>query len=74
MPDARLSEAQKDVVARDYSMQDGKLVIQSRGALVHYVLQSLQIDTKTIQMKPEAQQIVVANLDALQEYLFGYSK
>lgn len=70
-PDMRLSDEQQEVVELDYGMTKGELVIHTRGALVHYVLQGLQIDTQVMQIKPEAQQICVANLDKVSGYLFG---
>ena len=51
-------------------MVDGQLVIPSRQALVRYVLQSYQIDPKNLDPKPEAQQIVVKNLQELKPWLY----
>jgi predicted DNA-binding transcriptional regulator YafY len=70
VPEPRLTDAQKDVVAHDYGMLDGVLKVETRGALVQYALQALRIDTSIAQLKPEAQQITVENFDALQAYLF----
>jgi predicted DNA-binding transcriptional regulator YafY len=69
-PDARLSEAQREVVAQDYGMVKNVLEIETRGALVQYALQALRIDTSIVQIKPEAQQIMVENLESLQRHLF----
>jgi predicted DNA-binding transcriptional regulator YafY len=69
-PDSRLSKAQRQVVARDYGMNKNVLEIETRAALVQYALQALRIDTSIVQMKPEAQQIMVENLESLQAYLF----
>ncbi|MFC3609301.1 helix-turn-helix transcriptional regulator [Stutzerimonas tarimensis] len=70
-PDPRLSEAQKAIIETDFGMRDGQLAVASRGALVQYVLQRFQIDPKIIQVKPEAQQLVVANLDSLKSWLYA---
>jgi len=70
VPDSRLSQEQQDVVAQDYGMENGVLEIETRAALVQYALQSLRIDTSVVQIKPEAQQIMVENLAALEPYLF----
>ena len=81
VPDPRLNDAQREVVAIDYGMQlnvnsDYYLPVTTRGALVQYALQSLRIDTmvlnKTIkaQIKPEAQQITIENFEEVQRYLF----
>jgi len=70
VPDSRLSQEQQDVVAQDYGMEGGVLEIETRAALVQYALQSLRIDTSVVQIKPEARQIMVENLAALEPYLF----
>ncbi|MEE4192717.1 MAG: WYL domain-containing protein [Halieaceae bacterium] len=70
VPDSRLSKSQQEVVARDYGMTRGKLAINTRGALVQYALKALHIDTAIVQIRPEAQQIMVENLTALEPYLF----
>lgn len=54
----------------EYGMHDGQLLIETRGALVQYVLQRYQIDTTKVHAKATAQQIVVANLDELQPWLY----
>ncbi|WHV79595.1 helix-turn-helix transcriptional regulator [Pseudomonas aeruginosa] len=69
-PDPRLKQEQKAIVAQDYGMQQGQLLISSRGALVQYVLQRYQIDPNKIQAKAAAQQIVVANLEELQQWIY----
>ncbi|MNE41795.1 hypothetical protein D3C80_1358870 [compost metagenome] len=69
-PDPRLKPEQKAIIEQDYGMQDGQLLIPSRGALVQYVLQCYQIDPTKIQAKAAAQQIVVANLDELHCWLY----
>ena len=69
-PDSRLSNEQQEIIAIDYGMQNGKLVIESRGALVQYVLQRYQIDPTKVHAKATAQQIVVVNLDELQPWLY----
>ena len=69
-PDSRLKPEQKSIIETDYAMQDGRLVIETRGALVQYVLQRYQIDTTKVHTKATAQQIVVVNLDELQGWLY----
>lgn len=70
VPDSRLQPAKRAVVAGDYGMTNGVLQITTRGSLVQYALQALRIDTSIVQMKPEAQQIMVENLAELQPFLF----
>ncbi|MBN0474121.1 WYL domain-containing protein, partial [Pseudomonas aeruginosa] len=62
-PDSRLKPEQKLIIETDYGMREGRLVIETRGALVQYVLQRYQIDPTKVHAKATAQQIVVANLD-----------
>jgi len=69
-PDSRLSAEQKAIIEIDYGMHEGQLRVASRGALVQYVLQRYQLDATKVQSKASAQQIVVANIDALQPWLY----
>lgn len=69
-PDPRLKPQQRSIIEQDFGMQDGRLLIASRGALVQYVLQRYHIDPNKIQAKAAAQQIVVANLDELQQWIY----
>ncbi|MDR0191493.1 WYL domain-containing protein [Pseudomonas yamanorum] len=69
-PDQRLSPTQRAIIETDFGMVDGQLVIPSRQALVKYVLQRYQIDPKNLDPKPEAQQIVVKNLQELKPWLY----
>lgn len=41
-----------------------------RSALVPYAVQALNLDLAKIEARPEAQQIVVANLDEVKRYAF----
>ncbi len=68
--DSRLKPEQQAIIETDYGMQDGRLVIETRGALVQYVLQRYRIDTTKVHAKATAQQIVVVNLDELQGWLY----
>lgn len=69
-PDPRLTKEQQDVVANDYGMKDGVLVITVRAALVHYLLQMMKIDPNILHAKPTAQQIVIDNMSAIEKWLF----
>lgn len=69
-PDSRLKPEQQAIIENDYGMQDGQLVIETRGALVQYVLQRYQIDPTKVHTKATAQQIMVVNLDELQPWLY----
>lgn len=69
-PDSRLKPDQKVIIENDFGMRDGQLVIDTKGALVQYVLQRFQIDPTKVHAKATAQQIVVANLDELRAWLY----
>ena len=51
-------------------MIDGVTVIKTRAALLSYVLQALHIDISHQQRRPEAQQIVIQNVENVREYVF----
>lgn len=70
VPDSRLSDYQKAIIAEDYNMTDSKRVISVRSALVPYAVQALNIDLTKIEARPEAQQIVVANLGVVEKHMF----
>jgi len=70
-PDPRLSAAQREVVEVDYGMQNGALEVLSRARLVPYVLQLLHVDPNDTVGDPTTQQIVLANKQALQPWLFA---
>jgi predicted DNA-binding transcriptional regulator YafY len=70
-PDPRLKPEQREIIEIDFGMQDGQLLVPSRGALVQYVLQRYQIDPHKVQSKASAQQIIVANLDDLSCWLYN---
>ena len=70
-PDPRLSPAQQTIIARDYGMTDGELIIPTRAALVIYVLHMLRLDLPMNSQKPEAQQIVVTNSADVIQWCFG---
>lgn len=70
-PDARLSAAQKAIIEVDYGMADGQLPVETRGALVQYVLQRFGIDPNTVQANAVAQQLQVGNLQALKGWMYS---
>ncbi|MEP5566306.1 MAG: WYL domain-containing protein [Halioglobus sp.] len=70
-PDPRLTPEQQEVVEIDYGMHTGALSITTRGKLVSYALKLLHINPREQLTDPMAQQIVVANRDELEPWLFG---
>lgn len=70
-PDPRLNFAQQEVIATDYGMVNSELRLFSRATLVTYLLQLLQLDPRVLNDNPLAQQIVLANRESLEPYLFA---
>jgi len=70
IPDPRLSDDQRAVVASDYGMQEGTLQLEVRARLVGYLLQMLNINAGDILEDPRAQQVVIENRDDIREWLF----
>ena len=64
-PHPALSETQARVISLDYDMKSGKAEIKVRKALLYYALRRLGLDTDPAARKPQDQQIVLLNRDAL---------
>lgn len=69
-PDMRLSDGQKAVLEHDYSMEGGQLCLNTRAALASYLLKEMQVNTKMLDGRPEAQQLVLVNYDDVKQWLF----
>ncbi|MDX3774390.1 WYL domain-containing protein [Chromatiaceae bacterium AAb-1] len=69
-PDPRLTKEQQLVLEQDYQMQYGQLTLTTRGCLVQYLVQEMQINIRNIDISPQAQQLVLTNKDALKKWLF----
>ncbi|OPX55125.1 transcriptional regulator [Oceanospirillum multiglobuliferum] len=70
-PDPRLTAAQQEVLAQDYQMEGGQLLIKTRAALAQYLLKEMQVNTKFLEGTPEAQQLVLVNKNDIKPWLFG---
>lgn len=70
-PDQRLTPAQQEVLINDYQMTNGKLELTVRAALADYLLKQMQVNTKYLDGKPEAQQLVLVNRDDIKQWLFN---
>lgn len=66
-PHPDLSDAQKRVFEMDYGMIDGVADIPVRRALLYYALKRLGLDTDPSARRPQDQQIVLLNRDAIME-------
>lgn len=71
IPNQRLTELKKRIVEQDYNMQSGQLIIQTTAALAQYVVQEMQVSTKYFDIIPEAQQLELANLVDVKQWLFN---
>lgn len=60
-PHPELSPNQKRVIELDYGMQNGRVVVSVRRALLYYALKRLGLDTDPAARKPQDQQIVLLN-------------
>jgi predicted DNA-binding transcriptional regulator YafY len=68
---AELNKAQRQVVAEDYGMVDGKLAMTTRGPLVQYLLQELRVEPNAKDMSARSQPIVVSNRKEISRWLFA---
>lgn len=66
-PHPELSEAQQKVIALDYGMRGGRAEIRVRKALLYYALKRLGLDTDPSARRPQDQQIVLLNTDAVRK-------
>lgn len=64
-PHPALSEMQARVIALDYGMRGGKAKIKVRRALLYYALRRLGLDTDPAARRPQDQQIVLLNREAI---------
>ncbi len=70
IPHRELTTAQQNVIAKDYSMDGGKLIMKTRGALVEYMLQIMNIDKQTDRRPPIQQQVEILNFDDVKKWCF----
>jgi len=66
-PHPALSASQAKVIALDYGMRGGKAKIKVRRALLYYTLRRLGLDTDPGARRPQDQQIVLLNREAIHE-------
>ena len=69
VPDPRLSPEQQAVIADDFGMCEGVLHITLRARLLNYLVQLLNINTGTPHDDPRAQQVIIANQEAVADWL-----
>ncbi|MCU0732542.1 MAG: hypothetical protein MUE84_13285, partial [Hyphomonas sp.] len=64
-PHPDLSDTQQKVIALDYGMRGGRAKIPVRRALLYYALKRLGLDTDPRARRPQDQQIVLLNREAV---------
>ena len=64
-PHPELSETQAKVIALDYGMRGGSAKIRVRRALLYYALRRLGLDTDPASRRPQDQQIILLNRNAI---------
>lgn len=67
--DPRLNDHQRALIERDYDMQDGELVIETRLALVNYQLSSLGLNVFDVHRHAEYQQVQIKNVEEIKQAL-----
>jgi len=70
-PHSGLNKAQQKVIARDYGMENGTMIVKTRGALVEYMLQIMHIDKQTDNRPPLQQQVEILNFEDVKQWCFG---
>lgn len=66
----RLIDFQRSIVEHDYAVTNSRQVPTTRPALIPNAIQILNIDLRKLDNKPEAQQIVVDNLNEVKKHAF----
>ena len=64
-PHPELSETQAKVIALDYGMRGGSAKVKVRRALLYYALRRLGLDTDPAARRPQDQQIILLNRNAI---------
>ena len=65
-PHPGLSESQKEVIALDYGMQDGRVTLRVRRAFLYYTMKRLGLDRDPVTREPANQHVVLLNRDAIE--------
>lgn len=73
VPNVGLSASKRKVVELDYAMTEGQVVLETRQAMLYYVLQRLGL-SRDGELRPEAQQIQLKNASEVKAILEGLAK
>ncbi|MFQ3789994.1 WYL domain-containing protein [Halomonas sp. A29] len=69
IPDRRLPEVERTLIARDYGMDKGELSLTCRGPLVLYALREMGLNPQHSEVNPRAQQVEIANREVLTRWI-----
>ncbi|MDW7748534.1 WYL domain-containing protein [Halomonas sp.] len=69
IPDRRLPSRERALIAADYGMDEGELTLSCRGPLVLYALRELGVNPHHVETEPRAQQVEIANRQALTAWI-----
>lgn len=73
VPNPGLSSSKRKVVELDYAMSSGQVVMETRQAMLYYVLQRLGL-SRDGELRPEAQQIQLKNVAEVKAILDGLAE
>lgn len=73
VPNVGLSASKRKVVELDYAMTESQVVLETRQAMLYYVLQRLGL-SRDGELRPEAQQIQLKNASEVKAILEGLAK
>lgn len=71
VPHPGLPSSHQRVIAEDYGMANNQIEVVIRGALVNYFLKLMYLEPDREHSSPKVQQIVVANKDEIQPWIWG---
>jgi hypothetical protein len=73
-PHPGLTRGQKEIIERDYGMNDGMVTIHVRAALVFYLIRQLRLEEGDMERPPKSQQIVLLNRSEVKEAIDSFNQ
>jgi len=74
IPNPELTQSQRETIALDYGMSDGRAEITMRRALLYYFNKRMRLDVPAGVDRPAERPVVVANIDELRQALADASR
>ena len=62
MPNPKLTQSQQDTVAKDFDMENGKVIVPVRLAMLYYFEKRLRLDVDVPDDRPKEKPVIIANL------------